>query len=160
MNYNQFSNLSCYEEFEIQCDLLGISKLDILKKHRNKIDNYYFFISNKRLIKSHFYLRNGNYIEMDKNETNSILTFILVYFVIFFFGSFLISLFGFNFGESAFEYASALGGVGLSVGIVSASANPGVLWIIMGGMFFGRLEIFIIFQAILRMVNDIRKKEC
>ena len=117
-------------------------------------------MSNKRLIKSHFYLRNGNYIEMDKNETNSILTFILVYFVIFFFGSFLISLFGFNFGESAFEYASALGGVGLSVGIVSASANPGVLWIIMGGMFFGRLEIFIIFQALLRMVNDIRKKEC
>ena len=117
-------------------------------------------MSNKRLIKTHFYLRNGNYIEMDKNETNSILTFILVYFVIFFFGSFLISLFGFNFGESAFEYASALGGVGLSVGIVSASANPGVLWIIMGGMFFGRLEIFIIFQALLRMVNDIRKKEC
>ena len=30
MNYNQFSNLSCYEEFEIQCDLTGISKIDIL----------------------------------------------------------------------------------------------------------------------------------
>ena len=55
---------------------------------------------------------------------------------------------------------STVGGVGLSVGIVSASANPGVLRIIMGGMFFGRLEIFIIFQALLRMVNDIRKKEC
>ena len=32
MNYNQFKNLSCYEEFEIQCDLLGISKLYILEK--------------------------------------------------------------------------------------------------------------------------------
>ena len=46
MNYNQFKNLSCYEEFEIQCDLLGISKLYILEKICNKIDSYYFFISN------------------------------------------------------------------------------------------------------------------
>ena len=46
MNYNQFSNLSCYEEFEIQCDLLGISKLDILKEIGYQIDDYYFFVSN------------------------------------------------------------------------------------------------------------------
>lgn len=44
MNYNQFFNLSCYEEFEIQCALTGISKLDILKIFGNRIDNYYFFI--------------------------------------------------------------------------------------------------------------------
>ena len=30
-NYNQFSNLSCYEEFEIQVALTGISKVDVLK---------------------------------------------------------------------------------------------------------------------------------
>ena len=61
MNYNQFSNLSCYEEFEIQCDLLGISKLDILKKHRNKIDNYYFFISNDGIF--NWYDLEGNHIK-------------------------------------------------------------------------------------------------
>ena len=42
---NHFSNLSCYEEFEIQCTLTGISKIDILKKIGNQIDDYYFFIS-------------------------------------------------------------------------------------------------------------------
>lgn len=42
MNYNQFSNLSCYEEFEIQTDLIGISKIDILKEIGHKIYNYYF----------------------------------------------------------------------------------------------------------------------
>ena len=47
MNYKRFSNLSCYEEFEIQCDLLGMSKLDILRKFGNRIDNYYFFISHE-----------------------------------------------------------------------------------------------------------------
>ena len=46
MNYNQFANLSCYEEFEIQCDLLGISKVDILKEIGHKINDYYFFVSN------------------------------------------------------------------------------------------------------------------
>ncbi len=45
MNYNQFSNISCYEEFEIQATLTGISKVDILKEIGNQIDNYYFFIS-------------------------------------------------------------------------------------------------------------------
>ncbi len=116
-------------------------------------------MSNKRLVKTHFYLRNGQHVELEQNEINSVLAFILVYLVIFFFGSFLISLFGFDFGDSAFEFASALGGVGLSVGIVSAQSNPIVLWIIMFGMYFGRLEIFIILKAFLRMINDIRRKE-
>ena len=43
---NQFYNLSCYEEFEIQSALMGISKIDILKEIGNQIDNYYFFVSN------------------------------------------------------------------------------------------------------------------
>ena len=43
---NQFSNLSCYEEFEIQCALAGISKIDALKEIGHKVGNYYFFISN------------------------------------------------------------------------------------------------------------------
>ena len=42
---NQFSNISCYEEFEIQCALAGISKVDVLKEIGYQIDNYYFFIS-------------------------------------------------------------------------------------------------------------------
>ena len=45
MKYEQFSNLSCYEEFEIQCTLNGISKIDALKEIGHKIDNYYFFVS-------------------------------------------------------------------------------------------------------------------
>lgn len=60
MNYNQLSNISCYEEFEIQCALTGISKLDILKKHGNKIDNYYFFISNDGIF--NWYDLEGNHI--------------------------------------------------------------------------------------------------
>ena len=43
---NQFKNLSCYEEFEIQCALACISNIGVLKRIGYQIDNYYFFISN------------------------------------------------------------------------------------------------------------------
>ena len=45
MNYDQFKNLSCSEEFEMQCTLAGISKIDALKEIGHVIDNYYFFVS-------------------------------------------------------------------------------------------------------------------
>jgi hypothetical protein len=61
MNYNQFSKLSCYEEFEIQCALMGISKIDILNKNGYQIDNYYYFISEDGIF--NWYDLNGNHIE-------------------------------------------------------------------------------------------------
>ena len=61
MNYTQFSNLSCYEEFEIQCTLIGISRIDILKEIGYKINNYYFFISEDGFF--NWFDLNGNHVE-------------------------------------------------------------------------------------------------
>jgi hypothetical protein len=61
MNYNQFSNPSCYEEFEIQCALTGISKIDVLKEIGHQIDDYYFFISNDGIF--NWFDLEGNHIE-------------------------------------------------------------------------------------------------
>ena len=61
MNYNQFSNLSCYEEFEIQSALTGVSKIDVLKEIGHKIDNYYFFISDDGIF--NWYDLDGNHVE-------------------------------------------------------------------------------------------------
>ncbi len=58
---NQFSNLSCYEEFEIQCTLIGISKIDILKEIGHQIDNYYFFISKDGIF--NWFDLEGNHVE-------------------------------------------------------------------------------------------------
>ena len=58
---DQFKNLSCYEEFEIQCTLTGISKIDILKKIGYKINNYYFFVSNDGIF--NWFDLNGNYVK-------------------------------------------------------------------------------------------------
>jgi hypothetical protein len=59
MNINQFSNLSCYEEFEIQATLTGISKVDVLKNIGHRIGNYYFFISNDGIF---------NWFDLDGNH--------------------------------------------------------------------------------------------
>ena len=61
MNYNQFKNISCYEEFEIKSSLAGISKIDILKEIGHKIDDYYFFVSNDGIF--NWYDLEGNHIE-------------------------------------------------------------------------------------------------
>ena len=61
MNYNQFSNLSCYEEFEIQCALTGVSKVDALKEIGHKINDYYFFISNDGIF--NWFDSEGNHVE-------------------------------------------------------------------------------------------------
>jgi hypothetical protein len=61
MNYNQFSNLSCYEEFEIQCALMGISKIDVLKEFGHKIKNYYFCVLTNGVF--NWFDLKGNYVE-------------------------------------------------------------------------------------------------
>lgn len=61
MNYNKFRDISCCEEFEIQCDLRGISKIDVLKEIGNTINDYYFFISNDGIF--NWFDLEGNHIE-------------------------------------------------------------------------------------------------
>ena len=38
---NQFKNISCYDEFEIQCTLIGISKIEILEHIGIKVYGQY-----------------------------------------------------------------------------------------------------------------------
>ena len=61
MKSNQFRDISCYEEFEIQCDLRGISKIDVLKEIGYKIYNYYFFVSNDGIF--NWFDLEGNHVE-------------------------------------------------------------------------------------------------
>ena len=58
---NQFSNISCYEEFEIQSALNGISKVDVLKEIGHKVNDYYFFVSEDGIF--NWFDLNGNHIE-------------------------------------------------------------------------------------------------
>lgn len=84
--------------------------------------------------------------------------FILFYLAIFALGSFIFTLFGYSLEMAMFEFSSALGTVGLSVGIIGYDAHPVILWTGTLGMIIGRLEIYIIFLAFARMTNDVKTK--
>ena len=58
-----------------------------------------------------------------------------------------------------FEFSSAISTVGLSLGITNYNASPGILWTAIIGMFLGRMEIMVVFKALLRMKKDIKGRE-
>ena len=52
--------------------------------------------------------------------------------------------------QGAFEFASSLGTVGLSIGVTNPNTSTICLLIEIVGMVLGRLEIFVIFKAFLK----------
>ena len=84
------------------------------------------------------------------------LEFIGVYLSVFMLGTMGLCMCGFDIGDSMFEFASALGTVGLSVGITSYDASPAVLWTETAGMFVGRLEIYVVFVAAVQLGREIK----
>lgn len=77
--------------------------------------------------------------------------FAFLYLAIFALGTGLLASAGYGLRESAFEFASSLGTVGLSLGVTSTSTPPLALWTMSAGMFLGRLEFFVVFVSIARI---------
>ena len=93
---------------------------------------------------------------MDDKQKSEISTFILLYLLVFAIGTGILTCCGNSIGDSMFEFSSALGTVGLSVGITAYDASPVVLWTETVGMFVGRLEIYVVFLAMFQVARDVK----
>jgi len=82
--------------------------------------------------------------------------FVFIYLITFFTGSAVIAAYGYTLQESMFEFASAIGTIGLSVGVTTPDAPAGVLGIEIAGMILGRLEFFTIIIGVGKLYTDIR----
>ena len=82
--------------------------------------------------------------------------FVFLYCTTLIVGTAIVAYHGYSFKDSLFEFASALGTVGLSVGITASDAPGAVLWAEIFGMFLGRLEFFIIIVSIGKLIKDIK----
>ena len=82
--------------------------------------------------------------------------FMFLYLAIFTLGGMIISAYGYSLKQGLFEFASTVGTVGLSVGVTTANAPPGILWTQILGMLFGRLEFFTIIVATMKLTQDLR----
>lgn len=120
-------------------------------------------VSKKRYIFPNYIWRFGERCEVDPYEANDAFGYIVLYIIILFVGSFLVSLLGHrDLSDSLFEFSNALSSTGLSNGL-TASLDPvagiPVMWVMIAGMFAGRLEILAIYFAFYRIARDIFRKE-
>jgi trk system potassium uptake protein TrkH len=82
-------------------------------------------------------------------------TFVFLYLMTYVTGVGILATYGYGLKESLFEFASALGTVGLSVGVTGAQTPPGVLWTEIIGMFLGRLEFFVVIISTAKILHDL-----
>ena len=77
-----------------------------------------------------------------------IAAFAALYLITYVIGTAILAAYGYKLADALFEFASALGTVGLSVGVTAPNAPAGVLWTETAGMFLGRLEFFVILTSL------------
>ncbi len=81
-------------------------------------------------------------------------SFVFLYIAIWFIGGTIIASCGYPIRDALFEFASALGTVGLSVGVTLPDAPRVVLWTETVGMFLGRLEFFVVVVGLQKLIMD------
>jgi trk system potassium uptake protein len=116
-------------------------------------------MSHKNATRPHFINRIGIKTSIDKEEISQNYAFIMVYLFFLIIGTLIFTSFGYGIKDSLFEFASALGTVGLSVGIIQYQAPSLLLWTASIGMLLGRLEFYVILIAIFKSIDDISKKK-
>ena len=124
----------------------------ILQEIKNTVRTY-------KTVTTDYITRAGKRSELTSSEVSSMTSYVMFYLILFFTGSMIFTLYGNNLQDSMFEFASAISTVGLSVGITNYNAPAMILWTANVGMFLGRLELMVVFQAILRLTKDVIKKE-
>lgn len=105
--------------------------------------------------------RCGQSKEISQGELSEATGFILLYVLTLAVGSFLLMIFGngqFRLGECMFEFANAISSAGLTCNL-TANANNAMMWVMILGMFAGRLEIIPIYFSFTRVFKDIFRKE-
>lgn len=116
-------------------------------------------LTHKKTIRTHFINRLGTKTIVEKEAIIQNYSFLMIYIVVLVVGTVIFSRFGYSISSSLFEFSSALGTVGLSVGITGFNAHPVILWTAIVGMFLGRLEFYVVFIAISKITIDITKKK-
>lgn len=100
----------------------------------------------------------GNHrIFVNDARVRQVAVFIFLYLVTYVLGAMLLCACGYSLGDALFEFASALGTVGLSVGVTSAQMPDAALWAEILAMFLGRLEFIVVLVSLLKVGGDARR---
>ncbi|MGM0471432.1 MAG: TrkH family potassium uptake protein [Bacillota bacterium] len=92
---------------------------------------------------------------IDNEHLQQVVGFVAMYLITFMLGSLVFLFNGYSLVESLFEFATALGTVGLSVGITGPDMPTSAKVVQIIGMWLGRLEFMAIIIAVSRLFKDI-----
>lgn len=109
-----------------------------------------------RVVEENYVWYGPGKLYVDDRRIRAAENYIAVYLLGLVVGTAVVAAYGYPLGDALFEYASAQGTVGLSLGITKASTPPGILWTMIAGMFLGRLEFYVVFMSIFKIVRDAR----
>lgn len=111
----------------------------------------------EHMVNEDFIYRPEGRLYIDEKHLSEASNYVFIYMVILSLGVSIMTVYGYSLQDSLFEFASTLGTVGLSVGVTAPTTPPVVLWTQIVGMLFGRLEIYVIFIAFIKIFKDVRK---
>lgn len=111
------------------------------------------FLPKSAVVKDYIWQGEDKFYINDRH-IRQIANFVFLYIITYVMGVLIFLATGYSLRESLFEFASALGTVGLSVGITNSNTPHVILWTEMFGMFLGRLEFLVIFFGIIKIFRD------
>jgi trk system potassium uptake protein TrkH len=132
----------------------GIKLYRVFLLFKSLVWNIKSYLQPKSLVEEHSINRPDGKFYVSKSHILEVANFFFLVLVTYIIGVAIFLAHGYPLLDSMFEFASSIGTVGLSVGITSASAPLGIMWTQIVGMILGRLEFFVIFFAIIKMIKD------
>ncbi len=126
---------------------------------RNCIWNIKRKFTSPHLVNEDYVYKPEGKVYIRDSDRKDISNYAFMYIVLYVIGVSIMLLNNYSLQDSLFEFASALGTVGLSIGITSSMAPPIILWTEILGMMFGRLEIWVIIIAVIKIFNNMRRKK-
>ena len=93
---------------------------------------------------------------VDDARVRQVTVFVFLYLTLYVSGVMLLCTCGFSLTDSLFEFASALGTAGLSVGVTASGMPDMALWAETLAMFLGRLEFLVVVVSLLKFGRDMR----
>lgn len=123
----------------------GIKLTRVYLMIRTALQNIRKRLSSPRNVETIYYFRAQGKTEIDSTLAADTTGFVTSYLFLYITGTLLLTVTAdCSLTEAMFEFASALGTVGLSIGITSPATGNATLVVKMLGMILGRLEIFIV----------------
>lgn len=122
-----------------------------------KWDIYNKISTNSKIVARHIYSPIGK-VRVGSKEIVSSSNYILLYIFTLLCGTLIFTMYGYPLIESFFEFTSALGNVGISIGITNPDLPGVLLWTLSVGMFIGRLEIYIVIAMFVSIIKKLRQK--